>query len=109
MSQILNLTSISSTTYIKGDDFDQVILTCDDGPCNKDNLKGFECSYLKYDNNYKFICVSDNNKFFNYYFKKKPITNFLIIIGLASSIIIIIKLINKLVHLCFLKTKNKYV
>ena len=49
-------------------DNDQITLTCNDGPCNKVNLKGFECSYsISSDQNYNFVCISEDT---NYFFDK---------------------------------------
>ena len=60
------------TTFVIADhitniDNEKMILTCEDGPCNRPNLNNFECSNRIMNDNYKFICLSEKMSFWNNY------------------------------------------
>ena len=99
---ILTLFSLIIISYadILNED-DHIIVTCNDGPCNKANLQGFECSYSKFDNNdnYKFICISEGigNSYFSKYLDKNIFLNAFFIYSKVFIILFIIMFTIKLI------------
>lgn len=86
---------------------EKLTLTCIDGPCNKINLNGFECSYTKINDHYKYICLSEdnlslNNYKINNYFSNMKFNNFLVyyvlFLIISSLILIQIKMFYKFIN-----------
>lgn len=62
---LLTFLTFAFADHVTNVDNEKIILTCEDGPCNRPNLNGFECSYTKVNDNYKFVCLSEEVSIWN--------------------------------------------
>lgn len=108
---LLSLTaiSLSFSEHIPTNEDENLILTCDNGPCNRPNLQGLECSYSKVNDKYKYICSNQEGKLWRYLNIENPYFDivknnfntyffgYFLTLGIISVIFLQIKLICKLV------------
>ncbi len=69
-------TTLVVADHVTNIDNEKLILSCEDGPCNKPNLNGFECSYTRVNDNYKYICISEKVSLWNNYNLENELSTF---------------------------------